>query len=248
MTMRVHAFHHLYQQRLEKSTKPFNARGCKVIRCQYCQVSQTHCICQHQPDIESDVAVMLLVSENEVFKPSNTGRLILDTVKEGYVYQWNRTEPDPQMLDLLEDERYQPIVVFPEDYVEDPARLIDEAPRSFCNGKKPLLIFLDGSWREARRIFRKSPYLDRLPVLSISPQVVSNYVMRRSDNEQHLATAEVASLVLRELDEHLVANTLALWFEAFKESYLLSKSRGKMDEQRPALQAFIAQTENASPV
>lgn len=237
--MRVHAFHRLYQQRLEKSTKPFNARGCKVQRCQFCQVSEKHCICEHQPNIQSDIAVLLLVSDNEVFKPSNTGRLILDTVQEGYVFQWSRTEPDQGMLKLLSNEDYQPIVVFPDEYVDNKSRLIAGNAREFCADKKPLLIFLDGSWREARRIFRKSPYLDSLPVLSIQPDTISQYMMRRSDNEQHLATAEVASLVFAELKEQGAADTLAHWFEAFKESYLLSKSRGKVDEQRPALETYI---------
>lgn len=237
--MRVHAFHRLYQQRLEKSTKPFNARGCKVQRCQFCQVSEKHCICEHQPNIQSDIAVMLLVSDNEVFKPSNTGRLILDTVQEGYVFQWSRTEPEQEMLKLLSNEDYQPIVIFPDEYVDNKSRLIAGNAREFCADKKPLLIFLDGSWREARRIFRKSPYLDSLPVLSIQPDTISRYMMRRSDNEQHLATAEVASLVFAELKEQDAADTLAHWFEAFKESYLLSKSRGKVDEQRPALETYI---------
>ena len=75
---------------------------------------------------------MLLVSENEVFKPSNTGRLILDTVKEGYVYQWSRTEPDQAMLSLLNHEYYQPIVVFPDEYVEDKSRLLGEDARQQC--------------------------------------------------------------------------------------------------------------------
>lgn len=246
--MRVHAFHRLYQQRLERSTKPFNARGCKVDRCQHCQVSVTYCICHYQPDIETDVAVMLLVSDNEVFKPSNTGRLILDTVKEGYAFQWSRTEPSKDMLDLLNDPRYQPIVVFPDEYVDDKQRLIQGEPQPFCKGKTPLLIFLDGSWREARRIFRKSPYLDSLPVLSIKPESLSQYMMRRSDNEQHLATAEVACLVLKEMQQEMAALTLTNWFDAFKESYLLSKSRGKVDPQRPALKRFIEQQQNEKSV
>ncbi len=114
---------------------------------------------------------MLLLSENEVFKPSNTGRLILDTVEEGYAYQWSRTEPDAEMLALLANEAYQPIIIFPDEYVEERTRLIEINPREYCGEKKPLLIFLDGSWREARRIFRKSPYLNSLPVSVDSARV-----------------------------------------------------------------------------
>ncbi|RJX66470.1 DTW domain-containing protein [Vibrio sinensis] len=242
--MRIHAFHRLYQQRLALSTKPFNARGCKVIRCQYCQVAEAFCLCPHQPDISSDIAVMLLVSDNEVFKPSNTGRLIVDTIKESYVYQWSRTEPDAEMLALLANPTYQPIIVFPDEYVDDEKRLVGEDVGNILQGKTPLIILLDGSWREARRIFRKSPYLDHLPVLSVNPESISQYMMRQSDKEQHLSTAEVATLVLEQLGEDLAAKTLKQWFEVFRESYMLSKTRMKTDKSRPVLQQYLMMHES----
>lgn len=242
--MRIHAFHRLYQQRLALSTKPFNARGCKVIRCQYCQVAEAFCLCSHQPDISSDIAVMLLVSDNEVFKPSNTGRLIVDTIKESYVYQWSRTEPDAEMLALLANPAYQPIIIFPDEYVDDEKRLVGEDVGNILQGKTPLIILLDGSWREARRIFRKSPYLDHLPVLSVNPETISQYMMRQSDKEQHLSTAEVATLVLEQLGEDLAAKTLKQWFEVFRESYMLSKTRMKTDKSRPVLQQYLMMHES----
>ncbi|NOH24826.1 tRNA-uridine aminocarboxypropyltransferase [Vibrio europaeus] len=246
--MRIHAFHHLYQQRLDRSTKPFVARGSKVVRCKYCQVAEKDCLCAHQPDVESGVSAMLLLSENEVFKPSNTGRLILDVVKDGYAYQWSRTEPSSEMLALLNNPKYQPIVVFPDEYVNEPARLIKQEASKFCEGKTPLLIFLDGSWREARRIFNKSPYLDALPVISINPDTVSQYMMRRSDNEQHLATAEVASLVFEQFGEVKLAQTLSSWFAVFRESYMNSKTRNRPDEAKPALNRFIDEVRNEKPI
>ena len=241
--MRIHAFHRLYQYRLERSTKPFLARGCKIQRCAYCNVGLTHCLCQHQPDIETQVAVLLIVSQQEVFKPSNTGRLIADTVKETYVYQWSRTDPDSQMLDLLQNSAYFPVLVFPAETEEEHSRVMHQV-ESITSGKKPLLIFVDGSWREAKRIVRKSPYLADLPLISIEPQVLSQYVMRKSDNEQHLATAEVASLVLDKFGERLGAETLRLWFETFKESYLLGKTRIKPKEEKTALRDYLLFKQN----
>ncbi|MFA0441829.1 tRNA-uridine aminocarboxypropyltransferase [Vibrio sp. 10N.222.51.C12] len=246
MKMRLHAFHRMYNERLAIATKPFNARGAKVKRCPQCQIAQQYCICEHQPDVESDVAVLLLVSDNEILKPSNTGRLILDAVKEGYAFAWHRTEPDPRLLALLNDESYQPIVVFPEDYVDDKSRLLstDNKDNVAMTVKKPLFIFLDGSWREARRIFRKSPYLDRFPVCSIKPEVMSNYVMRKSDIEEHLATAEVASLVFEQFGETNMARVLDHWFAAFRESYMMSKTRYSVDHTRPDLHKYIALIRN----
>ncbi|HAS64169.1 MAG TPA: DTW domain-containing protein, partial [Vibrio sp.] len=179
------------------------------------------------------------MSENEVFKPSNTGRLILDTIKEGYVFQWSRTEPDPEMLALLKHPEYQPILVFPAEYADDQTRVLSQPIECFNNQKKPLIVLLDGSWREARRIFRKSPYLDGLPILSIQPQTISQYIMRKSENEQHLSTAEVAVLVLQQLGEIEASNVLDGWFRVFRETYLLSKTRLKPDLTRPELKRFL---------
>ncbi len=65
-------------------------------------------------------------------------------------------------------------------------------------------------------------------------------MMRKSDNEQHLSTAEVASLVLKQAGvKSAGAKTLQLWFEAFRESYMLSKTRYKSDPTKPSLNAFI---------
>ncbi|PNQ61107.1 tRNA-uridine aminocarboxypropyltransferase [Vibrio sagamiensis] len=241
--MRIHAFHRLYQHRQSISTKSFKARGCKVVRCPYCQVSLQYCLCALQPDLTTDVACLLLVSENEVFKPSNTGRLIADVISESYVYQWNRTNPDNEMLDLINNPRYQPVIIFPADYVDDPERLlssltIEHTKHEVMGRKKWLFIFIDGSWREARKIFRRSDFLQSLPVLSIDPEFVSEYIMRRSDNEQHLSTAEVASLVLEQAGEEKASQCLQLWFETFRETYMLTKTRVKTDPSRPCLKQF----------
>ena len=143
--MRIHAFHRLYKTRLDQSTKTFNARGSRVKRCHYCQVAVDYCICQYQPKVDSKVAVMLLLSTNEVFKPSNTGRLILDTIQQGFAYQWSRTEPKSEILELLSNTKYQPILVFPKQYVEDESRVITQPDLIQYRNKVPLLIFIDGS-------------------------------------------------------------------------------------------------------
>jgi len=102
-----------------------------------------------------------------------------------------------------------------------------------------LLIFIDGSWREARKIFNKSEYLSKLPVLSIEPTRLSQYMMRHSENEQHLATAEVASIVLDQLGENPASGVLSSWFDVFRESYMLSKSRFYSDFSRPTLRQYL---------
>lgn len=237
--MRVHSVHQLIEHRRSISTKVFNARGSKVLRCQYCQVELRYCICDYQPDEKTDVAALIILSESEILKPSNTGRLIADVIKDTYSFQWHRTEPDEEMLQILANPAYFPIVVFPEEYVEQGRELISERTMVEPKDKKRLFIFIDSNWREAKKIFRKSVYLQSLPVLSIRPSKISQYIMRQSINENHLSTAEVASIVLEQANENNAAEKLTLWFELFRESYLLSKTRMKKDLSRPALMRYL---------
>lgn len=237
--MRIHKINILVEQRLKASTKPFNARGSKINRCIRCRIDTRYCICDYQPDIESDIAALVIMSESEVLKPSNTGRLIADVIKETFAFEWNRTEPDDALLKLLSNQDYYPVLVFPEEYVERQERIISDLNITLESNKKLLLIFIDSSWREARKIFRKSPYLDGLPVLSFEPDSISQYIMRKAEKDNQLSTAEVAHLALKSAGETQAAATLDCWFKLFRESYMLTKTRMRVDLSRPALQRYI---------
>ncbi|KZN46802.1 tRNA-uridine aminocarboxypropyltransferase [Pseudoalteromonas luteoviolacea] len=215
----------LRAQQIAESKREFKARGSKLTRCETCLLAESLCICDGVKQASCDSAVCLLMYHNESFKPSNTGRLIADIVPDNYAFRWDRTEPDDALLSLLSNEAYQPIIVFPEDNVE-PQRVIKSVSREF--GKRPLYIFLDGTWREAKKMFRKSPYLDTLPVLSISPQSLSNYKLRVAPHEHQLGTAEVACVVLAENGEPQAAEYLTQHFIDFRDAYLKGK-RSKLN-------------------
>lgn len=217
--MRIHNVHKLAIERLAKSTKPFKARGGRLIRCEYCMLGKQFCICEHQPVVESSAAFMLVMFDYEMIKPSNTGRLIADVIPDTFAFQWSRTEPEQAMLDIINDPQWQPFIIFPEEYVVERERVQIGKP-VLESGKRPLYILLDGSWREAKKIFKKSHWLQALPVISFDPEMVSQYQIRTAAKDNQLATAEVASLVLDQHGEEANADILACWFNVFKERYL----------------------------
>lgn len=244
--MNKNAFQRLYQHRIDHSTKPFQARGGRTDRCSGCQTAKAYCICHAKPPGSQRVSVLLLLSDNEVLKPSNTGRLIADTILDTHVFQWNRTEPNSDLLHLLTHPDFYPLILFPQEYMDHDERL-HRLSTPLPKDKTLLLILLDGSWREARRMFRKSPYLDSIPVASIQPSQLSQYLLRKSSNENHLSTAEVTALALGQFGFEAESLTLFHWFEAFREAYQLSKSRGEGDRSRAALTKLIhfnAQTDS----
>jgi DTW domain-containing protein YfiP len=176
----------------------------------------------------------LLMADIEPLKPSNTGWLIADVVANTFAFGWARTEVAPEMLTLLNDPQWQPYVVFPKEYVE-PERVVHAVQEaSGPSAKRPLFILLDGTWAEARKMFRKSPYLDRFPVLSLSPSQLSRYQLRRSCRDDHFCTSEVAALCLELAGEALAAETLDAYLDVYTHHYLRAKQQLPVECEGPA--------------
>jgi len=223
-----HAVSRLRAERLARSAKPFLARGGpKGERCAGCRLVPSHCICALRPAVPTRAGMCLLMADIEPLKPSNTGWLIADVVADTHAFGWARTEVQPGLLALLADPQWQPVVVFPGEFVT-PERVVHDlaVPRAGAepaSAKRPLFILLDATWPEARKMFRKSPYLDRFPVLSLAPEQISRYQLRRSRRDDHFCTSEVASLCLELAGEARAAQVLDAYLDVFTHHYLQSK-------------------------
>ena len=218
------------------STLPhLDRNGPRKDRCARCRLIPSHCLCALRPVVQARAAVCLVMAEFEPLKPSNTGWLVADVVPETAAFGWSRTAVDPALLDLLADPKWQPYVVFPGEFAA-PERVVtallrcppEPNPNSAgsaagCPGKRPLFVLLDGTWSEARKVFRKSPYLNRYPVLSLQPAQASTYRLRRSSHAHHFCTAEVAALCLALAGDLVAAQTLDAYLAVFCNRYLRAK-------------------------
>ena len=151
---------------------------------------------------------------------------------------------------MLADPQWQAYLVFPGEFAE-PARVVSallptapanahDASQLFgAAAKRPLFVLLDGTWSEARKMFRKSPYLDRLPVLSLQPGTASNYRLRRSSRTDHFCTAEVAAQCLALAGESHAADTLAAYLDVFTAHYLSAKRNLPLDRESEAHQRLL---------
>src|SRR5471030_2089378 len=167
----------LRQFRLDRATRPYRARGCRVLRCESCLLPLTLCLCDHIVASQASCRFCLIMFDSEPLKPSNTGRLIADILPDTQAFLWSRTEPDPALLTAIADPERQPYVVFPAANAGPGRRVVHTID---SQGKPPLFIMLDGTWPEAGKMFRKSPYLAQLPILSLNLDTVSAYRLRES--------------------------------------------------------------------
>jgi DTW domain-containing protein len=188
----------------------------------------SHCLCALRPHLPTRAGICLLMADIEPLKPSNTGWLVADVVTDTFAYSWARTAVDPQLLMLLADPQWQGYVVFPGEFVSPERVVTTLLPAKPCEGlagKRPLFVLLDATWSEAGKMFRKSPYLDHLPVLSLKPDQISNYRLRRSSRSDHFCTSEVAALCLALAGEPHAAEVLDAYLDVFTHHYLQAKNQ-----------------------
>ncbi len=223
-----HAVSRLRAARLARSAKPFLARGGpRGQRCAGCRLVPSHCLCTLRPVLPVRAGVCLLMADIEPLKPSNTGWLIADVVADTWAFGWARTQVDPALLALLADPQWQPYLVFPGEFVA--AERVVDAVQASASGKRPLFVLLDATWPEARKMFRKSPYLDHLPVLSLQSEQLSRYRLRRAQRDSHFCTSEVAALCLELAGEPHAAQTLQAYLDVFTDHYLKAKQQLPID-------------------
>ena len=231
-----HAVSRLRTARLARSTKPFLARGGSTAeRCAGCRLVVSHCLCAVRPVVPTRAGVCLIMADIEALKPSNTGWLIADVVPDTAAFGWARTAVDPALLAMLADPQWQPFVVFPGEFVAA-GRVVNTVQHAGADplttpqaARRPLFVLLDATWPEARKMFRKSPYLDHLPVLSLQLDQISRYKLRRSKRDDHFCTSEVAAMCLDLAGEALAAQTLEAYLDVFTHHYLQAKNQLPVD-------------------
>lgn len=222
--------------------RPFKARGSFVERCDGCRLPALNCLCPYRVRAASDARFWLLTHPLEHNKPTNTGRLIGDILDTTEVFTWYRTAPDATLLARLAEPHFAPFIVFPDDQPDYAERVVapEAVSRAKEEGRVPVFIILDGTWRQARRMFRKSSYLDRLPVLPLHTDRLTRYHLRKPASAAHLCTAEVAAELLRQSGDETAALILDDYFDAFNDSYAASRRHHKLEQPTPAMRRLMA--------
>jgi DTW domain-containing protein len=218
-----HNFHALYNSNQLKSTRPFLARGAQVQRCASCFLAATACCCEWRiPLGRLPLDWIVLFHHDEIFKPTNTGRLIGDVFPQNtYAFEWSRKYPHADLLAMLQDPQRLPVLVFPSQ--EAPTFEMPSLNAVSQPGPRLTFVVLDGTWRQASRMARSSDWLQGFPCLQLTDLVKGNYGVRQAIREGQLSTVEAACevLELRALKDE--ARHLKDYFTVFNEHCLATR-------------------------
>jgi len=128
----------------------------------------------------------LLTHFKEFDKRSNTGRLVLEILGDvAEQARWDRLNPPAKLVEEIEAGGVA--LVYP--------GLSDENNDDLSDISQFILI--DGTWHEARKIYQRSPYLQKARRVCLKPAGSSRYNLRRNQKEACLCTAECVIEILR---------------------------------------------------
>jgi len=160
----------------------------------------------------------LLTHAKEFGKRSNTGRLVLDLPGvEAEQVRWDRMEPPPGLLGEIASGGVA--LVYP--------GAADESGDDLSGITHFILI--DGTWHEARKIHQRSPYLQKVRRVGLTPSGTSRYNLRKNQKEACLCTAECVIEVLRSTGNSAAADQLEQDFLAFIKQSGAKPARVKQD-------------------
>jgi len=178
------------------ATRPFKARGSIVKRCDHCMMATFTCMCQWRKELDCELQFILIMHRKEVLKPTNTGRLIADLFPNNtQVFLWDRTEPSPELLEAINHSPQNTFVLFPSDTAQ-PLREHTAKHRE-QNNQTMTIVLLDGTWKQATKMMRLSPWLQHLPHATVTLDTLPmvDFIRKAQDSDQ-LSTAQAAAYSL----------------------------------------------------
>lgn len=228
-----HAVDKLRQYCESQSTRAFNARGISLKRCSQCLLGLGTCICPWRRPGRTKIEFVLLMHRDEVFKPTNTGRLIADLFpNQTHAFLWDRTQPPAELIQLINAPERHCQLVFPPREGEE--RVIESHPSDAIQRKQTAtVILLDGTWKQARKMYSQSQWLKQLPLLDLSKAIDSldgelgHYKVRQACETGRLATAEAGALCLHAAKDNDNTRKLLDYFTVFNEHYVAARMNRK---------------------
>jgi len=128
---------------------------------------------------ESDVAI-------------NTARLVELQLASAELHVAVKLDDAPVLRDRLHDPQAPAILLYPGDDARDLATAPPEGPVT--------LVVLDGTWWQAKKLFRQNPELAELPRYRLSPSAPSRYRIRREPALHCISTIEAIGEALALLE------------------------------------------------
>jgi len=166
--------------------------------CYKCYRSNKTCLCGQIPIIDNDINVYVLQHPDEVKNAKGTSIIAKLYLKHYQSLQAEDFKQNSVLNELVKNQSDKTFVVYP---AENSMTLDKWSEERGQLGKsrdagKYNLIFIDASWRKAKKIWHSSPNLHRLKGISLTQHKESNYRIRKIPRPGYVSTIEAIAACL----------------------------------------------------
>ena len=166
--------------------------------CLACNRSRATCFCGFVTPFNTNTRFVLLMHDKEYkHQKTGTGRMTKRALVNAEIIMGVDFSANHRLNELLADERYFPVVLFPG---KGSINLSETKDFVVPNSKQLLILVIDGTWRLAKRIMRLSINLQALPKISFTPRALSRFRIKKQPADHCVSTIEAVYNLLDLLD------------------------------------------------
>jgi DTW domain-containing protein YfiP len=202
----------------------------KRATCPNCEYILARCLCNSLQKIDNKTQIIILQHPSESSHALNTARLMTKSFLKIKLFIGEDFSDHEELNELIKTNKESIALIFPK--VGSPILTSEMVHISH-------LIFIDGTWKKARKIYLLSKNLTDLPTYSLETLKESQYKIRSSEFSKGLSTLEASLLALGKIEKDLETISLE---EAFlkminfqiekmgEETYRKNYEKKKSDE------------------
>ena len=187
------------------------------------------CLCAALPTVQTRTRIVIVRHVRELVKPSGTARIAGLALPHAEIIDYRDEQgATPAWVTSLHP---RPEEVLSPDAVAARLRSMDAPHLLFPTGRTsttapPTLVVLDGTWRQARQMFRRIPGVSGLPTVSLDASAVTTVRLRNAFRAGERSTLEAIADAIASLEGEDVAAPLHALHDRFVRDSL--RCRGRM--------------------
>lgn len=167
--------------------------------CPNCEKAIAACFCHKLAKYSIDSHIIILRHPTEKGHPLGTAKIAELSLDNCKVFTGENFIDHQELNKILKDEDCY--LVFPTDQTNS---IVEKTTHK----RNKTFIFLDGTWKKAKKILYTNPQLEKLPKLSLTPSLPSNYILRKEPKPNYVSTLEAICECIKIYEQKDISNTL----------------------------------------
>jgi len=149
-------------------------------------------LCNKISPVNNDINVYILQHSDEVKNAKGTAIIAGLYLKNCTVWKVDNLQHNNALNELIEKQDDSTYIVYPDNnsiQLQDWTERINHQNNQL-KAEKYNLIFIDASWRKAKKIWHSLPVLHSISCIRLAQKQISNYRIRKIPEPGHLSTIE----------------------------------------------------------